>query len=255
MRTFYQTDGGIRSFYTAVFLAYKDPTAYISSAEIRQAEIGEKTLFVQTDEEKSTRVYKKIRSLDKRALTEIEYILRTPYPDREQVAFSYIKRLVQNGAPVRGFLSLPEIRKAVDYSFKTAHERHIVSGFLRFHETESGVFYAAFEPDNDIADLLMPHFFARFKNTPFIIHDIKRHLAGLSDGKTWDIVYANDATVSFSATEDDFLSLWKKYYQAVAIKERKNTRLMKNFMPVRYWKFMPEKQAEEEKFLEGFISD
>ena len=64
-----------------------------------------------------------------------------------------------------------------------------------------------------------------------------------------------EATVSFSKNEDAFLSLWQNYYRTVAIKERKNTRLMKNFMPVRYWKFMPEKVAEEERLFNGFKED
>ncbi len=247
MKTVYQTDGSPIGFYTAVFDAYKDQTAYLSSETERQTELGERIVWVRSDEEKAARVVKKIRALDKIALTETDYVLRTPYPDKEQVAFAYLRLLVQTGAPVRGYLSLPEIRKAMDYSNKTAHEKHIVSGFLRFHETENGIFYAPFQPDNDIVELLMPHFFARFKNTPFVIHDVARKIAGLSDGKNWFLSPAGEAQVLFSDAEDGFLSLWKKYYQAVAIAERKNTRQMKGYMPVRYWKFMPEKIAEEER--------
>lgn len=255
MRTVYQTDGTISAFYTAVFDAYKDETAYLTSSSALQSQIGEQMKIVATNEEKATRVQNKIRALDTRALGEIDFILRTPFDDREQTAFSYIKRLVQHGAPVRGFLALPEIRKAMDYYMKTSHEKHILSGFLRFHETENGILYSAYAPDNDITSLLMPHFLSRLKNTPFIIHDTKRHLAGLSNGRRWQLVPVEQATVRFSKDEDDFLSLWSKYYQTVAIKERKNSKLMKNFMPVRYWKFMPEKQAEEERLLRPFIDD
>ena len=252
MRTIYQTDGSLSAFFTTVFDGYKDETAFLSSEKIMQTGIGDRLILVTADEEKSKRVQNKIRAIDSHALLEIDYILRTPFSDKEQVAFSYIKLLVKNGAPVREYLSLPEIRKAVDYFGKTAHERHILSGFLRFHETQNGVYYSAFEPDNDITALLMPHFFARFKNTPFIIHDVKRELAGISDGRRWTTMQAGGATVAFSQSEDGFLSLWEHYYQTVAIKERKNTKQMKNYMPVRYWKYMPEKQAEEQARLSPF---
>ena len=252
MKTVYQTDGSPIGFYTAVFDAYKDQTAYLTSEKERQTELGERIVWVQSNDEKASRVVKKIRALDKTAPTETDYILRTPFPDKEQVAFSYLRLLVQANAPVRGYLALPEIRKAMDYSHKTAHEKHIVSGFLRFHETENGIFYAPFQPDNDITELLMPHFFERFKNTPFVIHDVGRKLAGLSDGKHWFLSPAGEAKILFSNAENGFLALWEKYYRTVAIAERKNTRQMKGYMPVRYWKFMPEKIAEEEEWLKDF---
>jgi probable DNA metabolism protein len=42
--------------------------------------------------------------------------------------------------------------------------------------------------------------------------------------------------------EDLYRSLWKAYYKAINIPERKNTRLRLRLMPRRYWKYMPEKQ-------------
>lgn len=53
--------------------------------------------------------------------------------------------------------------------------------------------------------------------------------------------YAGEADIYLSEQEKAFESLWKKYYKAVDIKERPHENQMKRSMPVRYWKFLPEK--------------
>ena len=47
-----------------------------------------------------------------------------------------------------------------------------------------------------------------------------------------------------SMAEDErlFQKLWKTYFKAIAIKERTNPRKHKQDMPVRYWKYLTEKQ-------------
>ena len=42
--------------------------------------------------------------------------------------------------------------------------------------------------------------------------------------------------------EQLFQSLWKTYFKAICIKERLNPRKHKQDMPVRYWKYLTEKQ-------------
>ena len=42
--------------------------------------------------------------------------------------------------------------------------------------------------------------------------------------------------------EQLFQSLWKTYFKAICIKERLNPRKHTQDMPVRYWKYLPEKQ-------------
>lgn len=245
MRTVYFTESGsLESFFTAVFDGYKDETAYLTSSAFFQPSLGDTVLCVRTNEEKAERVARKIRSLDERALYEIERILRSNKEDREQIAFEYIRVLVQEKRPVRGMLLKAEIRRAIDELNKVTKEVHHMKGFLRFQETQDGVFYAPFSPDHDIVDLLVPHFSARFSGTPFILHDVKRKKAAVSDGKNYGVFAAEHADVLISEQEDALLRLWKSYYKNVSIAARKNTRQMKNYMPVRYWRFMPEKEDE-----------
>lgn len=38
------------------------------------------------------------------------------------------------------------------------------------------------------------------------------------------------------------------YYKEISIEERKNTRLMRAFLPERYWKYLSEKQENIDDF-------
>ncbi len=245
MRNIYRTDGSVDGFFTAVFDAYKDENAYLTSSAYLQQGLFDTFRFVETDEEKAKRVVKKLYSLSRRGTREIFSILRTSEEEREQVAFSYAKKIVRYGESVRGRLADADVRRALDLSGRVWTEVHRLKGFLRFRETAEGVLYAPCTPDNDVVELLESHFCKRFQGLAFVIHDVKRGLALLYDGKECLLARADNAEVILSEKELAFSALWKKYYQTVTIPSRKNVRQQKNYMPVRYWSMLTEEPWEE----------
>ncbi len=251
MRNIYLTDGTAETFFTAVFDAYRDADAFLSPSRALQTALDDRFIPVLPSKEKSARVVKKIRSIDKNCLYDLDCALRTPAEDRERAAFAYIRLLIRHNSSIRGMLTFPEVRRIAELSDQVGSERHRLSGFLRFQETADGFFYAPCSPDNDVVDLLMPHFVARFKNARFVIHDVSRKIAGIYNGNEWLVSPVGTADIVLSENEESFSALWKKYYHTVYIPARKNTRQMKGYMPVRYWKFMPEKQNEEIEFPEN----
>ena len=128
-----------------------------------------------------------------------------------------------------------------DFSFtvqKVLHEKHIVSGFLRFKESARGVLYAEYAPDNDITELLAPHFLRRLDNRPFVINDLKRGVICISDGKRLKTFYCVlPSDFAPSEKEKAINDLWKRYYKEINIKERKNAKQQDGFMPRRYRKY------------------
>ena len=245
MRRIYHTDGSPACFFTAVFDAYLDKTAYLSSLNGLQLELGDECQEVLPDQEKAVRMGKKLQQSDGRAVLEIDRILRSNSPEKEQIAYLYLRLVIKYGSHAREKLAMDEVRAAMDICAKVGYEIHRLHGFLRFQENINGNFYAKCAPDHDIVDLLMPHFIARFKKTAFVIHDVKRGLACLYNGSEWIEVNANEADFEISEQEKEIETLWKNYYHTVAIPARKNTRQMKNYMPTRYWKFMLEKDGDD----------
>ncbi len=153
-------------------------------------------------------------------------------------AFNYAYLILKYRTDVSEMLG----EKAVsDFSYtvqKVLHERHVFTGLIRFRESLRGVLYARFSPDNDIVELLAPHFLKRLGKTPFIIHDISRNKLVMSDGNK--LKTANtDIPANFTPAEKEnaVSNLWRKYFTSINIKERVNLRQQNNYFPRRYRKY------------------
>lgn len=140
MRNIYLTDGTAETFFTAVFDAYRDADAFLSPSRALQTALDDRFIPVLPSKEKSARVVKKIRSIDKNCLYDLDCALRTPAEDRERAAFAYIRLLIRHNSSIRGMLTFPEVRRIAELSDQVGSERHRLSGFLRFQETADGVF-------------------------------------------------------------------------------------------------------------------
>ncbi len=236
-------DGTAAGFYTAVFEAYKENNCIITSDNNVQLSLDSEVITVETDGDKSRRVTEKLNGYDKEAVNDINCVLRSCDGLKEQTAFEYIKVLVKHKTPVKKAYNLPEIIEFNDLLSKVTGEVHKLKGFLRFMESADGTLYAPYSPDNDVTEMLMPHFAERFKAEKFVIHDVKRKIAGMYNSHEWILCFVGEAEIYLSEYERAFENLWKKYYKSVNIKERPHEKQMKGYMPVRYWKFLPEKNG------------
>ena len=238
----YITDGSEDAFYSAAFYACTDADCVVTSAKHIQLTLDARIIPTDTDPEKCARVKNKLAQYDRGSLGDISLILRRGCDTREMTALNYLRRIVQSKGPVRDRLSDPAVIEAMDEREKVTLEAHRFKGFLRFMESEGGIFYAPFAPDNDILELILPHFLRRLPTQAFVIHDTLRHKAALWNGKDCAIAATDEnVSVCFSPEEENFQKLWREYYRSVNIAQRPHEKQMKGYMPVRYWKFMPEK--------------
>ena len=240
--TYYLVDGSEECFFTAVFDAFKDKNCIITSERDLQIGLDSEFKEVIADNGKAERVKKKLNALDKLCLEDIGLLLRSCDTLKEQTAFEYIKLIIANGGEVRNMLATPTVMEMTTMRGKVTTEIHKLKGFLRFIENAEGVLYAPYSPDNDITDLLAPHFARRFSNQRFVIHDIKRKKAAMFDGNEIVMFDAEGAEIYLSEYQQHFEDLWRQYYKSVNIESRPHEKQMKGYMPVRYWKFLPEKK-------------
>ena len=235
----YLYDGTTEGFLTAFLAAYSDAEAAIAS-EGFQLPLGAEITNITTDHEKAEKAKKRLLSFDKHSMHDLSYLLRSGQCDKDGAALSYLKFLAEQKRPVIEMLSVDAVRRADDIIRQVGLEIHRMHGFIRFMETESGALYAAFSPDNDIVDLLIPHFSARLPRFPFVIHDIKRKKAAVWDTQHSFLAPLDRAEVVVSADENAWQNLWKQYYESVNIPSRERLKQMRGYLPVRYMKFMPE---------------
>lgn len=250
--TTYFFDGTKNGLLTCIFESfYEKRIPDDVTTECVQCGLLDEIVTIKTDNEKAERVYKCLKNCKTKYLvSDFNLTFRSGEKKRFKVLFDYLNVAISNkNIDVSKAFALPEIQAFTDLKNRIYTETHRFKGFLRFMETEKGFYYACYEPDNDITELLVPHFTARLQS-PFIIHDIKRNILALCDGKRYKILNGGDngVTVFISESEEIFLNLWQKYYKSINIEERKNLRQMRNYMPERYWKNLSEKQEKTEDF-------
>jgi len=232
----------LTNFFTAVFYAYSVNNARITADKNLQLNLTDAIKDVISENDKAERVIKLLNKYDNSLYYDIETLFRSDDRDIYQIIFDYIKQLIKEKQKIRGYLSNQCVIIFNEKLQKIWHEVHRFTGFIRFMENEAGVFYAHYTPDYDITELLMPHFIARYKQMSFVIHDTSRNILGVFNGEISKIIKTDKPlTVYLSDSEINFAQLWKLYYNTVSIEERKNVKLMKRCMPVRYWENLPEK--------------
>ncbi len=237
----YLFDGSKEGFLTALVRAFDDEEAFLSSKRV-QLRIGEGQVCVETDFSVAERVEKKLFSFDRDSPADLNVLLRCGEDCHEQIAFRYFRLLAKEKLPIKRRLADLDVFRAVECMRKVGLEIHRFHGFIRFMETESGALYAPFSPDNDICDLLAPHFRARLPHFPFVLHDVGRKKAAVYDGNAIFIVPLAESSVVLAANEEEWQTLFQRYYQSVNIPSRERLKQMRGYMPARYWKYLTEKR-------------
>lgn len=231
----------IDGLLTALYISYTENITpdIVEFFEQYQPRLDAVTIHVNTNIQHAERVKK---ALYKYGGDDVIYHLKICLMSCDTLAptyaFKYAHYMLKMRADVSNHLS----EKCVsDFSYtvqKVLHERHIITGFLRFKKSAGGVLYAQYSPDNDVTAILAPHFLRRLGNNPFIIHDVKRNKIAISDGNS----IKNTATTlppSFtpSEREEELNQLWRRYFKQINIKERPHLKQQAAYFPRRYRKY------------------
>ena len=234
-------DDNINGILSALFISFTEnimPDS-IENKKIFQPKIGAVAIPIISDQKNAERVKTALfKYAGDDIIALIKVCLKSCSPHALTVAFNYAHLILKERRDISNMLGEKIVS---DFSYtvqKVLHERHIITGFLRFSESERGVLYARYSPDNDITDLIAPHFLRRLGDIPFIIHDLKRNVICISNGRAIKTMQTTlPPTFTPSENEKATNELWKKYYDQINIKERKNLRQQTNFFPHRYRKY------------------
>lgn len=112
--------------------------------------------------------------------------------------------------------------------------------FLRFKKIREGFYFAVFEPEFNILEFV-GNYFKNKMNFDFIIYDAKREIAFISFNKVVKIEKIKINT----DIKDEVENLWKKFHKFISIETRKNEKIQKQKIPLKYRKHMTEFHTEE----------
>ncbi len=244
-------DGTFEGMLSAVFDAILvNEEIFIETEENHTPRLFHEITKIQTSTDKAKRVSRKIiENMGTFTFSVVAYLFLSEDKERGTLAFHLIKEGLKHGRNVTSFLQNKEVAKAMGIRKKVANEKHRLLGLIRFSELSNNILYAPFEPDHNIITLLISHFKERLSADRWMIHDIKRGLAIFHENGTIQNIEFKDEEISktnletlygISENEKKLSSMWKEFFKAVAIEERINPKLQKQYMPKRYWKYLKE---------------
>jgi probable DNA metabolism protein len=145
-----------------------------------------------------------------------------------------------------------DVRAVLTAAAKVTREIDRLHGMLRFSPNDAGMYLARCAPDHFVLPTLAGHFELRFGETPWAIVDEKRRLAlvrlpgeecrmvseaELAASSSLGPVASGNTDATGEAAGEE---LWRIYHRSVNNENRKNPNLQRQFMPIRYWKYLTE---------------
>lgn len=208
---------------------------------------------VITEDEKVNRVWKALeKKLSKVALSMITVSWLSELPGIDLLLFRYIRKNLDAPRSIEMNFGDPDVLELSRIWKKVGNEKHRLQQFLRFQKAADGTFFAAMEPLYNVLPLNIPFLKDRFADQKWLVYDLKREYGYYYDRE--EVI-----EVRFEEKEQHLLSgllseelmdkdeilfqrLWKQYFKSIAIKERTNPKLHRQHLPVRFWKYLTEKQ-------------
>lgn len=248
----YLHDGSLEGLLSAVFMAYErheTPDDIVAEA-CYEPRLLQSSIWVETDFQRADRVRRGIeRAAGRNAFTAVLRASTCDDYDTGIIVFRFVRYLMarprsQRSNAVLDELANPVVADLLRLVKHALNESERMRQFVRFSHLENGVWYARVNPNASVVPLVMGYFAGRLNDQPFIIYDENHHLAGIYDGRSWQLV-RGDAVNIPDATDHDRLmqQAWQQFYDALSIDARYNPELRRHFMPVRLWRNLTEMQA------------
>lgn len=233
-------DGLLCAYYQALNL---EINPFFCNEYFREFDLFAKRVDVKKTEIASKKMINKLSCVyDHRDFYVMTLVFLSEIDGFEQIIFDYLVAVLLGGIN-KSDMSNDMVNKYLKLFNRVSFEVHRLKGLIRFRELRDNILYAPFEPDFNVINLLANYFKKRISDS-WIMHDKKRNIALLWNGcdiKEFEICEAVDnLSEIYSEREDDFQNMWRIFYKSIAIKERYNLKAKKNFMPVRYWKYLIE---------------
>lgn len=235
-------DGTFEGFLSLINESYLHKTIpdYISSNDTAHNLIDER-IWIETDEAIAFKVRCSLQEkFPKEALQRIKhaFLCDDSHPERELLLYIRL-----------GFKSpyyLDDFAHPIVYAIH-AHERRVLStlhkmnAYLRFEELDDKTLYARIEPPRNVLPLIGGHFRKRLRGESFIIHDTLRSIALLHQEDNTRMMRVSSHDIpTLSNEEEKFRSLWKTFFEHVAIESRINHKLQQSHVPLKYRTYMSE---------------
>jgi probable DNA metabolism protein len=246
-------DGSFAGWLSAVFdvFYYKFNDVDICTEKTFNGNVFQQPHIVYTSGAHSQRVWKGLeKKLSSGALHQLHQTFLSEGKGIENQMLQYVQYAFSSPVSMEEDYSHPAVLMITQTAKKVWRETHRMQAFVRFQKTSDELYYAIIEPDYNVLPLIATHFKNRYADQRWMIYDGRRNYGISYDLKELSEVELNFAEQAnrgknvsslYEEKEELYQQLWQQYFKSVNIAARKNTKLHVQHMPVRYWKYLPEK--------------
>jgi probable DNA metabolism protein len=181
----------------------------------------------------------------------LKYAWLSELPGSDGTIFRYVRKTFDTSHSIEMNFADEDVLEMRNLAKKVDKERLRLIQFVRFQKSADDIYFAPVSPLLNALPIAIEHFTDRFADQKWIIYDTKRNYGYYYDLKTV-VEMTLDMSQNFIEgklneqlmAEDEklFQDLWKGYFTSMTIKERINPKLHRQNLPVRYWKYLTEKQ-------------
>jgi probable DNA metabolism protein len=237
---------GLLTVFSKVFTEGKEPED-ILRLEGPQADLFSRFQLVQTDPEKAARFLAAVeRRLSRESVRNVFHAFLSEKPGIEIALWRYLALGRRVGWRLDADLAHPDVLAVHRPAQRFRGEAHRMKGLLRFREMGGGLLYAPMSPDGNVLPLISPYFAACLPRERFLIHDERRRLGAFCDGGRWEVGEVELESIPEPSPDEEVVGrLWRRFFSELAIPVRRNKRLQKGRMPMKYWKYLTEMEGQE----------
>lgn len=249
------TFGGLLSAYAAAYRGGALPSEVrLMGAPASGALFGE-TVRVEAEPALAERVERGLERAKTGLVGRLRRAFLSERPGMEVAVLRLVDAVHERGAEAAEDWTFEPAREVARWSGRVGREAHRMEAFVRFERAvaDGGErFVAHARPEYHVLPLLTPHFATRYPTLAWRIVDVRRGLALVHtpepdrapDAPATRIVPSDALATGGAAPEEDaYQTMWRAYFQAVTIPERRNLKLHLRHVPKRYWPYLTEKQT------------
>jgi probable DNA metabolism protein len=255
-RYIYLCEDSFEGIMSGVWRAYEDRHGHEKN-EIRIREPGfNQELFcryipVETDFDHAVKVARTVqRDISRQAYEFIQKAAISCFPEKADAVYRFIIYGLHVGKQILDCLTLPFMQTLYEIERNVNNEIYHWKEFLRFQELANGTLFGKINPKGAVLPYLADHFADRYSGEDWLIADTVHQTVLIHRGErgclyaSMEEVDFDELTLQYSAEEKDMQQLWKLFVDTIAIKERRNTDLQRQMLPLWFRKYMKEYQDE-----------
>ncbi|MDD3719045.1 MAG: TIGR03915 family putative DNA repair protein [Actinomycetota bacterium] len=244
MTGLYLYDGGFQGLLTVLRVLREtgaEPADIRADASALQASLLDDEVRVKTDAARAERFSREVcERISPGALRRAFRAFLSEEDGAEYAIYRYLRLGWEVGDSVDAHVGDEYVHAVRGMSRRTGHEAHRMQGLLRFRQLQGGLFYAPMRTRCDVLCLVARHFLGRMGDQDWMIHDLGREQAALCSGGELGFVSLPEFDPLLSEGELTCQEMWRDYFRNIAVRERRNPRLQRSLMPMRYWHLLVE---------------